>query len=359
MTDPRTNETWILGATGRIGRSVAGRLPAARNGTLVLVGRNQERLEAVAATVPTSARVLLAATASDMAAAIKKQRPALVINLMGGYDTSARSLAEACLPGGHYLDLANDPASMTAMLDLNDVAASTGSTFVTSAGFGVLATEALVVALSADRPMPMTVQVDAIGSVATEAGLLGEAFAAAIVESIVHGGRRYRNGELVKTGLGSRVQHLELPDGEKATTGAVPSGELFAARAATQAPTILATSALVPTAPLVRATLPLAAGLLAIPRLRRGLTRRLAASKTKARPRPRQHSWGHARITWTDGTSREGWLRCDDAMDFTAAVLTAIAERLDRGDGPAGAYTPARAFGSDIAVEAGANLTLD
>lgn len=358
MAQHRTGETWLLGATGRIGRAVSQTLPAAHNGTLVLVGRNVERLQAMAATVPTKPRILVAETAADMAEAITTQRPALVVNLVGGYNDCAGALAEACLPGGHYVDLANDPASMTSMLGMNDAAASAGSTFVTSAGFGVLATEALVVALCADRSTPTHVQVDAVGSVATEAGILGEAFAAAIVDSIAHGGRRYRNGELVRIGIGSHVQHLQLPDGDTATTGAVPSGELLAARTATAAPSILATSALVPTSPLVRVLLPFAAGFLRSQTLRRILIRRLAGSRTTARPRPRQHSWGHVLITWDDGTSREGWLRCEDAMDYTAAVITAIAERLAGGDAPAGAFTPAMAFGPGIAEEAGAELIM-
>jgi hypothetical protein len=32
----------------------------------------------------------------------------------------------------------------------------------------------------------------------------------------------------------------------------------------------------------------------------------------KACPRPREHSWGHARVEWADGTVREGWLRLGD-----------------------------------------------
>jgi len=64
-------------------------------------------------------------------------------------------------------------------------------------------------------------------------------------------------------------------------------------------------------------------------------------------------------ISWPDGTTREGWLRADDANDYTAAVVAEVAVHLARGDAPPGAYTPASAFGPEIAVSAGAKLILD
>ena len=64
-------------------------------------------------------------------------------------------------------------------------------------------------------------------------------------------------------------------------------------------------------------------------------------------------------ISWPDGTTREGWLRAGDAMDYTAAVATEIAVRLAHGDAPPGAYTPAAAFGPLIAASVGAELILD
>ncbi|MGV9375706.1 hypothetical protein ACWDRB_07825 [Nonomuraea sp. NPDC003707] len=74
--------------------------------------------------------------------------------------------------------------------------------------------------------------------------------------------------------------------------------------------------------------------------------------------RPRRHSWGHAVITWPDGTSREGWLRADDGMDYTAGAAAEIAARLARGEGKPGAYTPAAALGPDLAAAAGGTFIL-
>ncbi|WP_354179328.1 NAD(P)-binding domain-containing protein [Arthrobacter sp. UYP6] len=56
MDAKRTDEIWILGATGNVGRALAGRLTAAGISGVVLVGRSTERLAAVADTLDGSVR---------------------------------------------------------------------------------------------------------------------------------------------------------------------------------------------------------------------------------------------------------------------------------------------------------------
>jgi hypothetical protein len=206
-------------------------------------------------------------------------------------------------------------------------------------------------------PAPSRVRVDALSSVATEPGVLGTAFASSIIEAITNGGLQYQNGQLVKIRLGADPQTLTLPDGETVKSAGAATGELLAAQQASGAPSVTVTSALAPTGALVRAILPLAGTLLSIPALRRLAVRRMAQITMKAALRPRRHSWGHAVLTWPDGTVREGWLRADDGMDYTVAAEVAV--RLARGGGKPGAHTPAAAFGPDLAVSAGGTFLLD
>ena len=63
-------------------------------------------------------------------------------------------------------------------------------------------------------------------------------------------------------------------------------------------------------------------------------------------------------MTWPDGTTREGWLRAGEGMDFTAAVVAETAARLARGEGKPGAHTPASALGPDVAEAAGGTFLL-
>ena len=72
----------------------------------------------------------------------------------------------------------------------------------------------------------------------------------------------------------------------------------------------------------------------------------------------RADPWGHAVVDWDDGTRREGWLRADDGMDFTAAVAAETATRLAYGMGRPGAFTPAMALGPDLATAAGGTFLL-
>lgn len=74
------------------------------------------------------------------------------------------------------------------------------------AGFGVLATVAVVAKLREGRPAPHRVRVDSLASVAVEAGVLGAALAAGMVDALTAGGRRYENGRLVTSRLGADPQ---------------------------------------------------------------------------------------------------------------------------------------------------------
>lgn len=82
--------------------------------------------------------------------------------------------------------------------------------------------------------------------------------------------------------------------------------------------------------------------------------RRLAQVRVKARERPREHSWGHARVRWADGSTREGWLRTGDAQIFTGALAAEVAKRLAAGEGRSGAHTPAALFGPTLVEACGA-----
>ena len=351
-------EVWILGAAGRIGRAATARL-ASRGTSLVLVGRDPDILRKVAADAGAPhTGIVVADSAQRMAAEITRRRPAVVINLLGAYAETAALIARACMPGGHYVDLAADLSAIPGTLALHREAIDAGSTLVTGAGFGVLATEAVVVKLCQGRPAPDLVRVDALSSVATEPGVIGAAFAATTVDVITTGGRRFQDGQMVRTRLGSGIRTHQLPDGQSVKSASAPSGELLAAQRVSLAPNVIVTSGLAPTAPVMAAFLPALAALLSVSSVRRFAGRQLAKAKLKAAPRPRAHSWGHAEVIWPDGSRREGWLRADDGMDFTADVITETAVRLSQGAAPAGAYTPAQALGADLAVAAGGSFLL-
>jgi short subunit dehydrogenase-like uncharacterized protein len=340
-------EVWILGGTGRSGRAIATELER-RGVTPVLVGRDAARL----ASAGGAGRTVVAGSIGAMAAEIRRQQPAVVINTVGPFTATAGPIAGA---GSHYIDLANDMGAVSALLGRHS-----DHTLVTGAGFGVTATESVVVKLCEGRPAPLRVRVDMVPSLAIEAGVIGDALAGTILDGMpgVEGGgrydgRRYSGGRLVRDRIGGDVSHLTLPDGSRVTTASFPLGELMAAQRASGAPDVVAASSEAPSSPVVRAVLPLATALLAFGPVRSFAKRRLAAVKMKAADRPRAHSWGHARLEWADGTVREGWLRVGDAQEFTGAIPAEIALRLLAGEGKPGAYTPAALFGPALAEACG------
>ncbi|MFE6527588.1 hypothetical protein EF913_32210 [Streptomyces sp. WAC04189] len=350
-----SGEIWILGAGGRIGSAVSANL-AAQGLNPVLVGRESYRLREAAAGL--GSRVVIAHGVDAIAAEITRQRPAVVFNGIGNYAETAAVIARACMPGGHYLDLAADLTAVPRLLELDAEAEQAGSTLVTGSGFGVLATEAVVIKLCEDRPAPAAVRVDALASVSLSAGVVGTAFAAFMIDMFATGGRRYTDGRMVASRLGADPQNLTLPDGQQAKSASAPGAELLAAHRASKAPSVTVTTGMAPTSRVVRSLAPLAGKLLSIEPLRRFAVGQMAKAKMKDAPAPRRHSWGHAVVTWPDGTRREGWLRADDGMVYTASVAATVAAKLARGEGRPGAYTPGALFGADVAEQAGAKILL-
>jgi hypothetical protein len=379
-------EVWILGGTGRSGRAIAAEL-VSRDIAPVLVGRDAARLAEAARQTPGGPRTLVAGSIDELTRQIRQQQPAVVINTIGPFSTTAPPIVQACLQASSdYLDLANDVAAVSALLALNEAATAAGRTIVTGAGFGVTATESVVVKLTQDQPAqdqpaqdqptptptptpgrltPARVRVDMVPSLASEAGPVGAALAGTILEGLpgVDGGgrfqgRRYKNGRLAPARIGGDVAHLVLPDGSQVTTAGMPLGELIAAQRASGAPDVVAASSEAPSAPVIRAIMPLALALLQIAPVRAFATNRLARVQLKAHDRPREHSYGHAVIQWPDGTTREGWLQLGDAQAFTGAVPAEIARRLLAGQGRPGAHTPAALFGSSLAEACGARYLI-
>ncbi|NAZ76571.1 hypothetical protein GTQ99_14260 [Kineococcus sp. T13] len=127
-------DVFVLGGTGRTGRAVADAL--AQQGpdgpVPVLVGRDRERL--ATAGRESGFRTVLATGPREMAAAVREARPAVVVNTVGPFTTTAGPLVEACLAAGSdYVDIADDVAAVPALLGPG-LAESVGGEFVDAEG---------------------------------------------------------------------------------------------------------------------------------------------------------------------------------------------------------------------------------
>ena len=153
---------WVFGATGLSGRGVAREL-VDRGADVVLVGRDQNKLASVSQSVGGSVRIRVVADLAELIGQIHAEKPGVVVNAVGPYSATSVPLARACLAAGvHYLDQANELEPVRELLELDGEARRQGVTLVTGAGFGVLATEALVIELRGGHRPPARAMVAAV-----------------------------------------------------------------------------------------------------------------------------------------------------------------------------------------------------
>lgn len=343
---------WILGATGKGGRAIASELIGA-SADVVLVGRDHDRLAAAAASLGGKSRTLVASGPAELATLIANEKPAVVVNTIGPFGETSAPLARACLlAGSHYVDLANELPPVQELLDMHADAQRAGISVVTGAGFGVLATEALVLDLVAGRPAAARATVAAMPTVDG----LGSAVLASVVDAVAYGGRRYRDGQLQRTRHGADHAWIPLPDLPAIQALAVPTGELEAARRASGAGDVLAFSSEVPSGRTVRAVLPVLSAVLSARPIHAWVQRLISRTKLTPPAKSGDVSWAYARLEWSDGIHREAWLRTGEGYTFTAKVAAFTAIRLSEGQGRPGAFTPGALFGVDLARDAGAQI---
>ena len=351
-----TNQIWILGATGRSGCGIAERLRE-MGLDLVLAGRDPARLQSLAAKLGNAD--IASGSLDSLLAQLRDAAPAVVVNTVGPFARTTKQVIQACPPGTHYVDLANELPAVEDALAQHDRAVTQGSTFVTGAGFGVLGTESLVVKMCALWPEPTTVRVDAIPSLAVEEGVIGSALAGSILDGLPEGGRKVERGQLVRSAIAGERRQLTTPNGDSVTTAALPTGDLIAAWRASNAPTVVSASNMIPSGLLVSVLLPFVSLVSRVSVLRRFAIGRLAKVRMHSSEMPREFSWGHCAMEWPDGTRREGWLRLADAQEFTTAVTAEIARRVATADVRTGAYTPAALFGSELAEALGGTFVIN
>jgi short subunit dehydrogenase-like uncharacterized protein len=347
---------WILGATGRGGRGIARELVAA-GADVVLVGRDHEKLQAFAASLPQAGpggvETLVASGRSRIVEVIAGEAPAVVVNTIGPFTQTSLPIARACLGAGtHYVDLANELVPVRDLLGLHEAARAAEVTVVTGAGFGVLATEALVMALRSDRTAAVRARVAAMPTV----DALGPAVLASFIDAVAAGGWRYRDGQLVRTRLGSDFVRIALPNGKGLNAIGVPTGEVEAAQRASGAGDIIAFSSEVPSGRIVRMLLPAVSALLAKNRIRNGLQGLIGRLRLTPPAKSGSDSWAYAQLEWADGSQREAWLHTGEGYRFTARVAARVATELLSGAHRTGAYTPAALFGAGLAREAGGEI---
>ncbi|MGY1696241.1 saccharopine dehydrogenase family protein [Geodermatophilus sp. SYSU D00814] len=158
MTGPsREHDVVLFGATGYVGRLVAGYLAenAPPDLRVALAGRSRERLAAVAAELPAAGRdwPLLEADSADPASMTRlAESTRVLVTTVGPYQRHGLPVVEACARAGtHYADLTGEVAFVRRAIDRCDaVARETGARLVHAAGYDSIPSD-LAVFLLAER----------------------------------------------------------------------------------------------------------------------------------------------------------------------------------------------------------------
>lgn len=353
-----TSTIAILGASGLVGRAIIDELGSSDDRSLVFIGRDQARLGAAAAGSP-SAVTLVVGEDRDWAAIMDRApRPDLVLNLVGPSSETAPPVLEWCLRNGvHYCDVANELDAFEHTLARDDAAREAAVSVVTGAGFGVVATEALVLALRGDRPPARSARVAAMPGMATR----GRNVAASAVEVLAAGGRAYRDGVLTRTRPGSAYWRIPTPSGSSMDGLGVAVGDLESARRASGAGDVDAFTAEIPANGLVRAVLPALTKATRFGPIRRAIEYGVGLTDS---PGPAGQdddyvSLSYAQLDWADGASRAGWLKMGDGYEFSGKVGAAVVLAQLAGAVPPGAHTPASVLGPELAFATGATFVVD
>lgn len=342
---------WVLyGATGVTGRIVLERALAAG-----LRPRLSGRASAGLSQLAKAHGLTAAPAALDDQAALRRALAGarLVLNAAGPFGVTAGPLTQAAFACGcDYLDLNGELAALIDLLGLDGRAKAAGVALIGGCGFGVAASDGLALAVSerlggADRIRIAVAADSAFSSPAVTESTLGV---------IAGGGREVARSALVRRRL-ARRRWTERFSGQVRSFASAPLADLAAAGHATPATEIvagvpmpraqaLATSLIAPLLPL----------LLKLAPVRRAMasTGGHAAAAAAARPHLSQ-----VVVTGARGRQRAA-ARLEAGEGYAAAADIAVAaiKATLQSRPPAGAHTPATAFGATfIANVPGVTIT--
>ncbi len=347
MPSAATTGTWgLIGPTGVTGRLVLDEA-LARGHQPVLMGRDRGRLAQLAQPHGLAIRVIDAADKAGLAAAFAGL--GAVFNVAGPFAVTGRPVLEAALAARvPYLDLNGELAFLLEVLAADGAASAAGIPLIAGAGFGVAAGDCLAAFVAAQIAAPTSLRL----AVAPASAYASPAVAASTVAALEFGGRRIAGGKLVSTALGDRTWNETTPDGAALPMAAAPLAELAALGGSTGIAEIM-TGTPMPRAA-ARAVRLLSGGLklvLAVPAIRRMAVRATghsAATSTADAGPFVSRVWATA--SNARGETVRGLLETGEGYAFAASAAVLAVERVLQGGIPAGAHTPAAAFGTDFAL---------
>lgn len=335
---------WLIyGANGYTGRLLVSEA-IRRGASPIVAGRREAEVAAVAKAHGLPSRVF----SLDDPAAVRSglQDVSLVLNAAGPMVYTAGQLAQACVAAGsHYMDVTAEIDALQIVHALDGPARTAGVTLVPAAGYDVVPSDCLAARVVAAVDDAQSLDIGIWSLPQPSRGTLRT-----VADMFRRGGWRRRQGRLERFRVGRGARRLWFPPGWRWALP-VPWGDLVTAHVQTGVPDITVYLALKPSDfALCLVAGPLGPWLFRSRRVSRFLERLLCPDGDGPSQDIRTHGrgWFWARATGADGRSRSAYLETPEGYRFTALAAVEAALRVHQGRTPAGALTPAQAFGSDF-----------
>lgn len=340
----------LYGANGYTGELIA-RLAKTYQLTPILAGRNEAIIRTMAAELGLPFRIFELQDTAALHAALAEVT--LVVHAAGPYHITARPMVEACIATGtHYIDLNGDLSVFTLIHDYDAAAQARGIMLLPGAGFDVVPTDCIAVALKKQLPDACSLQIafKIVGSSLSR----GTAISTAVQLGQPSAVRR--GGVLTPEPVGKRGLTVDFPGYPSFFAMSIPWGDINTAWYSTGIPHIETYTAI------SKATWWILKGqrafnwLLRKPAIRRiinSIILQLPAGPNEA-TRLKAVSLIYGKATNASGDSRTMRLQCSEAYAFTADAVLVISRKILSGDYKAGYQTPGTAYGEGLMMEVGA-----
>lgn len=313
----------------------------------VLAGRSADKL------APLAARLGLdhVAFALDDLRGVTKalESVELVLNAAGPFVHTAAPMLKACtLVGVNYLDITGEYTVLENTFTFDEAARRQQVALISGVGFDVVPSDCLAVYVAGQVPGAQRLDI----GIATEHTRMTRGTAQSGVQLLATGGVVRRGGQLTPYTIGTGARSIPYPHGDQPSLP-IPWGDLATAYRSTGIPNITVYAVVPrPVSLLARAAGPLIETLIGMPPVQ-ALANSIVNIIMRG-PDEAMQQGGKAYV-WAQaadeaGNTAQAWLETVEPYRFTAlAGVRCVEQVLDTR--PAGALTPAQAFGADFVLQ--------
>lgn len=342
----QTNSFLLYGANGYTGTLIA-RYANEYQLNPILAGRNKAAIEPLAKQLNLPFLIIDLDDSNALIEALSTVK--LVIHAAGPFQYTAQQMIAACLKTGtHYIDINGDIAVFEMIQTYNEAAKKAGILLMPGAGFDVVPTDCIAMALKNKMPDAVSLEL----AFATLGGSISHGTATTMAGKIGEGGAARVGGKIIRTSLGHTGKWIDFGI-KKIFVMSIPWGDISTAWFSTRIPNITTYTGIRPTIYILLKLQPLFNWLLRTNWMRSYIKKKI--NQAPAGPTDEQRAkaiglvWGQA----TDAQGQTVHLRISAPEGYTLTTHSAllIAKKILAGNLKTGYQTPATAYGEGLIDE--------